>query len=230
MAKWTSKNIDGEFDAQVELNYSGPEMLLVDDRKKVAQFDDSESSFQIMLFGKDFKYDGNQMTAGVVNKIQFSTFEGDVFVEISDFAIKAKKLSFAINADEIGSLIGTILAKNDKIIGTGGENVLNGAAGDDLIKGKGGDDFITGGFGNDKVSGGGGSDTFVFTQGHGRDVITDFNLLADNIQLSAADLDDYAFVRAKGGDAKLVFDDGSSILLQGIKLSQADDVHITAIL
>ena len=63
---------------------------------------------------------------------------------------------------------------NDTITGSDAANILRGGAGADIIGGQGGADRIAGEAGNDVLSGGAGSDTFVFAQGFGRDVITDF--------------------------------------------------------
>lgn len=78
------------------------------------------------------------------------------------------------------------------ITGTTSNNNLTGTAGDDYFDGKGGNDIIDGGDGNDvifdgagsgRLTGGTGSDIFQFTATAGSDVITDFNLTDDSIQL-----------------------------------------------
>jgi Ca2+-binding RTX toxin-like protein len=55
---------------------------------------------------------------------------------------------------------------------------------DDVITTGGGDDIINAGAGNDKMTGGAGADIFVFVDNFGKDVITDFTVNSDKINLS----------------------------------------------
>ena len=81
--------------------------------------------------------------------------------------------------DTVGGAIG-----NDELNGDGGNDVIYGAAGADTIDGGSGDDEFFGGSGNDELTGGSGADTFAFENGHGDDVITDFNVSdGDTIEL-----------------------------------------------
>jgi Ca2+-binding RTX toxin-like protein len=64
---------------------------------------------------------------------------------------------------------------NDAIYGTSGSNDLRGNAGNDILEGRGGNDFLTGGAG---------ADTFVFDENWGTDVINDFEVGIDKIDLS----------------------------------------------
>ncbi|MBM2607624.1 hypothetical protein JQN96_00120, partial [Pasteurella multocida] len=50
-------------------------------------------------------------------------------------------------------------------------SIIEGQGGDDLIEGNGGDDTLIGGLGNDKLKGGFGADTYIFSKGHGQDLI-----------------------------------------------------------
>lgn len=103
-------------------------------------------------------------------------------------------------------------ANNDIIYGRGGDDVLRGGGGDDLIIGGLGDDYIGGGNGNDilfggrgndringgagddiiigslgrdRLTGGSGRDRFVYQSARdGRDIITDFEVGLDLIDLS----------------------------------------------
>ncbi len=82
---------------------------------------------------------------------------------------------------------------NDLLDGGNQEDVLNGDAGNDTLIGDKGedtidggadDDFIDGGKDNDLLTGGDGADTFFFRSGDGRDIITDFSLGIDKIDLT----------------------------------------------
>ncbi len=69
------------------------------------------------------------------------------------------------------------------INGEAGNDILWGSNGNDTIDGGEGNDSIFGGTGSDTLTGGIGSDTFQFTATAGSDVITDFSLTDDAIQL-----------------------------------------------
>lgn len=84
-------------------------------------------------------------------------------------------------------------AGNDYLrAGNGGGNVLSGSDGNDTLIGGLGDDVLGGGFGKDKLTGGGGADAFSFNSaatGVKVDTITDFNILEDEIRVSASGFD-----------------------------------------
>lgn len=63
-------------------------------------------------------------------------------------------------------------------------DVLDGGSGDDKIYGQEGDDTIIGGADDDYLEGGSGSDTFVYANGSGNDVIKDFTIGEDMLDVS----------------------------------------------
>ena len=69
------------------------------------------------------------------------------------------------------------------INGEAGNDILWGSNGDDIINGGDGDDTIFGGTGSDTLTGGIGDDVFQFTATAGSDIITDFGVGGDTIQL-----------------------------------------------
>ena len=82
---------------------------------------------------------------------------------------------------------------DDTLIGGAGSDILKGGAGDDLLKGNKGNDKLYGGHGDDTLIGGAGSDTLKGGHGHDifvlesfteHDIITDFMLGKDCLQLS----------------------------------------------
>jgi Ca2+-binding RTX toxin-like protein len=85
------------------------------------------------------------------------------------------------------------LGGNDYIAGGIGHNKIYGGSGNDTIIAGDGNDLVDGGGGNDTLSGGSGSDVFSFTFGPYyslspmRNVITDFQHLTDDIDLSTMD-------------------------------------------
>ena len=60
---------------------------------------------------------------------------------------------------------------NDEINDWDGNTVIDAGAGDDKIRGGNGNDTLIGNTGNDEMEGGLGADTYVFSKGHGRDII-----------------------------------------------------------
>ncbi|MEL7039548.1 MAG: hypothetical protein AAFO04_28645, partial [Cyanobacteria bacterium J06592_8] len=82
---------------------------------------------------------------------------------------------------------------DDRIGGKDGWDLLTGDAGEDEIFGDDGNDTLMGGTGNDTLtgddgSGGQGSDLFVFGNGDGTDLITDFEVGTDFIGLVEGEL------------------------------------------
>lgn len=71
-------------------------------------------------------------------------------------------------------------AGNDNIMTNRGNDNLSGDLGDDSLFSGSGDDILNGGVGNDHLNGGYGSDTYIFSKGHGQDVIYDDQHLNNN--------------------------------------------------
>ncbi len=130
---------------------------------------------------------------------------------------------------EIENLTGS--AFDDTLEGDGGANRLDGNAGNDRLLGFGGADQMIGDRGDDTLGGGVGNDTFLFFNGDGADVITDFTAGAgtgDTLRLFnfGAAFDSFAEVIAAasddGTDTTIDFGGGDQILLQGVTVS---DLH-----
>ncbi|HDR1549183.1 TPA: hypothetical protein QB474_001892 [Pasteurella multocida] len=60
---------------------------------------------------------------------------------------------------------------DDRLYGGEGDDHLYGGLGDDRLYGGEGEDYLEGGVGQDILEGGQGSDTYVFSKGHGQDII-----------------------------------------------------------
>ena len=129
----------------------------------------------------------------------------------------------------------------DFLYGDVGSNVLKGRAGrdwlyggdgQDVIHGGAGDDFIDGGLGDDRLIGGAGAEIFRFgaggSQGFGHDVITDFALGEDLIDLSlVSGIKGFGFLDIQDTfQGALIAVGGGTILLQGVSASElsANDV------
>ncbi|MEL6113113.1 MAG: hypothetical protein AAFR20_09925 [Pseudomonadota bacterium] len=118
-------------------------------------------------------------------------------------------------------------------------NVLNGNAGFDRLEGGDGDDTLLSGSGFDVIDGGAGddilegnfnADTFVFANGFGRDLITDFDALNtfEKIDLRGVDaiLDFSDLVQShlsQDTDGNAVITDGENqITLLGVSINDLD--------
>ncbi|MFC5069097.1 glycerophosphodiester phosphodiesterase family protein [Flaviflagellibacter deserti] len=139
---------------------------------------------------------------------------------------------------------------NDTLKGGSGNDLVDGGEGDDLIDAGSGDDVITAGAGNDTVDagsgvdrieggagddllkGGSGGDTFVFAQGFGHDVISDFatsGASADVLEFSIDIFADFAAAMASavqvGSDVVFTIDEDTTLTLDHTKLATlgADD-------
>jgi Ca2+-binding RTX toxin-like protein len=104
-------------------------------------------------------------------------------------------VSYTLNADvETLVLIGT---KNINATGSAGNDSLFGNAGNNRISGGDGADHLYGGKGNDRLTGGSGIDTFHFNTRDGHDVITDFEVIDEHIDLRGwKAVGDFADLRA----------------------------------
>jgi len=107
--------------------------------------------------------------------------------------------------------MGIVLGTNygDTLTGTGSDTIY-GLAGNDTINAGTGNDILIGGTGNDTLIGGAGSDIFVFdARGFGSDTITDFEIGADKLDLSALGVGDLDTLRSYanqiGNDVVLQF-------------------------
>ena len=113
----------------------------------------------------------------------------------------------------------------DTIEGNSGNDLVAGGAGNDELFGGTGDDIIVGDAGNDILTGGAGEDIFVFAPetaftGGFVDVITDFDVNEDAIDLTAFDLGVAELDAAQNNGAnQFAFDDFSNGLTQGLDSS-----------
>ncbi|UWR90225.1 calcium-binding protein [Phaeobacter inhibens] len=129
----------------------------------------------------------------------------------------------------------------DKLIGGGGNDNMRGQNGHDVLRGNSGWDQLLGGRGNDRIYGDGGqdrligqegydtltggahADTFVFHRGYGTDIITDFTVGEDRIQIGrgADGMDDLTFT-SQGNSVQITFAD-VTIMVENSTLAQIED-------
>ena len=123
----------------------------------------------------------------------------------------------------VGTLNGTSLAKDNVAIAYGVtiENAVGGS-GNDTIIGNAAANRIVGGGGDDLLTGGGGADVFVFANGFGQDIVTDFEDGLDLLDFRAfgATLADATI--ANGATGAVVDWSGATVTLTGIWSTQLD--------
>jgi len=125
----------------------------------------------------------------------------------------------------------------DMLDGGKGNDQINGGAGNDVLVGGKGRDELNGGEGNDTLEGGKGNDLFVFTGASGEDVVTDFSIHHDTLDISgtSTDFTDLASVEAAatetsvGGIEGLLIDlgAGNSVFLQGLDIDDLKEADVT---
>ncbi len=115
---------------------------------------------------------------------------------------------------------------NDQLFGGTGNDTLLGGEGDDGLDGGAGLDSLKGGAGDDILTGGGDRDTFVFTDGSGRDTITDFETI-DRIDARSFGLPEFddlpSYASQVGSDVVIQLDADDQVTLLGVNLSDLDE-------
>ena len=159
------------------------------------KFDDNESPANIagQLSGGVFIVDNNTKTP--------LTIAEDV--EVVDATKRTKAIKITGNELENTILGGS--GKNTIYGGDGYDSIVGGKLADKLF-GEGDDDTLWGGAGNDTLTGGDGNDLFVYTAG--KDVITDYTVDDDAIQIAGK----WTKSSVKGSDVVLTFGSTSKTL------------------
>lgn len=121
---------------------------------------------------------------------------------------------------------------DDVMAGGNGEDSLAGGAGDDVLDGGNGRDTLNGGAGDDVLTGGNGPDKFVFEDGFGDDIITDFGR-HDRIQFADelfASPDAVLMASEQVGEDTVITAGTNSVTLLGVLQTSlhADDFSILA--
>lgn len=104
-------------------------------------------------------------------------------------------------------------AGNDRLFGGLDDDALFGGSGNDFLTGGAGDDWLIGGVGADTLTGGAGADRFALRSGTGADLITDFSIEDDKIELISGTA---RRVTASGASTVVSLSDGSRFTLLGV--------------
>ncbi|WP_058949016.1 calcium-binding protein [Acinetobacter bouvetii] len=106
---------------------------------------------------------------------------------------------------------------NDTIYGRNGDDYLDGGSGNDKLYGGNGEDTLIGGTGSDYLEGGSQGDTYIFSKGHGQDIVYDYSGGAagdDTIKFTDVKFEEVKFIK-EGADLKLFgYSEGDSITIK----------------
>jgi Ca2+-binding RTX toxin-like protein len=161
-----------------------------------------------------FSGSGNDLLDGGagVNTVSYANATSAVHVDLNIITAQHTGGAGIDTLANVANLIGSNY--DDTLTGGYDNNVFHGGLGNDFLNGGGGDDVLVGGPGNNTLTGGSGSDTFAWEHGNvGHDLVTDFSIGVDKLDLSqllqgenasAASLDDYLHFKVTGSGASLV--------------------------
>ncbi len=168
--------------------------------------------------------------------------DGGTEFDIADYQTSsgAVEIDLALNiarggdaeGDTLTSIEGLIGSwRDDRLLGDAADNQLDGSVGNDVIAGRGGDDVLTGGHGMDIF-------IFVHQDNAERDIITDFEVGIDKIDLSDTEFDldccdpanetawqdmfesgDGDYMEQVGNDVVIHSSDTDTITLQNVQMS-----------
>src|SRR5215813_11157019 len=119
---------------------------------------------------------------------------------------------------------------NDRIEGGAGNDTIIGGAGCDILVGGDGNDRLDGSSGNEQMTGGAGGDTFVLGSLKAHDVISDFQVGTDHLEIHAttAQLADLHIAATTGG-ALLTYNHGAcEVVLTGVNPAGIDPHQLIA--
>ena len=178
-------------------------------RNATTSFDDTITDFDVTqdkidLAGLGFTDIGNGR--GGTLQVSYSASSDRTYIKDYDADASGNRFELILS----GNLTSTLTANNfifnrvitgtsgsDSLLGSDSADTVLGLAGNDSLSGGAGDDKLDGGAGMDTLTGGAGADTFVFSNrldsyrnyntggANLGDLITDFDITADKIDLSA---------------------------------------------
>ncbi|MGJ8625261.1 MAG: calcium-binding protein, partial [Yoonia sp.] len=122
---------------------------------------------------------------------------------------------------------------NDKLTGGTGDDILDGGSQGDRLFGGDGEDILHGSIGDDELTGGADADSFVFAGTVNDDIITDFEVGVDQIDMTDygpfSNVDVVALLSQSGDDVVLDLGHHGTVTMQDIDLgdlSLTDFVYI----
>ena len=186
----------------------------------------------------------DSMAGGAGNDTYNVDNVGDVVTEAAgegtDTVLTTVNYSLAAGSEieflRVSGTAGLSLTGNEfdnTLVGGNGADTLIGGAGNDVLNSGAGNDLLTGGAGNDTMNGGAGADVFSFVAGFGNDLVGDFTLGQDKLDLTglgitAANFTASASINAAG--TAIITIGSDSIRLNGITAATLHAANPTSFL
>ncbi|WPN55379.1 M10 family metallopeptidase C-terminal domain-containing protein [Pseudomonas sp. P9_31] len=178
-------------------------------RNATASFDDTITDFDVTQDKIDFAglgFTGLGNGHGGTLQVSYSASSNRTYIKDYDADASGNRFELMLSGNLASALtvshfifnhVVTGTSGSDSLLGSDSADTLLGLAGNDSLSGGAGDDKLDGGAGMDTLTGGSGVDTFVFSNrldsyrnyntggANLGDLITDFDITADKIDLSA---------------------------------------------
>lgn len=193
--------------------FTGAMSLHINNKKTEAVWT-SDRGAEITFGGTGFKGNSDDiLTAGQITSIKILDDEHDRALTVTDLDVKATKVMDKLEKGP-EDLLFFLTRGDDRVIGNWRADVIFGGAGNDVLTGKGGNDIFY--FRTYEES------TAEAKTRKETDVITDFDTTGVDADFLYMDkTEEFTYTRAnKGHDTLLTFEDGSSLLLEGVKRSE----------
>ena len=180
---------------------------------------------QVILQGHNFDYAGGMLTGGIIDKVTFTSDEGEPVETATNMHLDARLVRGDTMSDYFTGLSYKLFFVDLKLVGTKLDDAnLNTGYGNDRLIGGAGDDTLSGAPGHDVLTGGSGNDIFVFSDRFDKDTVTDFDAdggagFQDVIQATFADVES---ITQSGKNTIIDFGDGDMLTLLGVKKEQID--------
>lgn len=167
------------------------------------RFDEGEADLQELAANQIWGGDGHDLIIAAAGDDRIGAASGDDTIE----AGSGNNLVFAG-------------AGTDRIVTGDGDDTIFGGPGNDSIIGGAGADILWGGSGDDSLSGGAGADIFSFTGTIGQEIVSDFNMDEDTLNIAGVSSENTEFAETDTG-LLITLGDGGTILLVGLTESDA---------
>lgn len=196
--------------------FEGSLDLKVKKQGELAVWTDDTTGAQIRATGKNFEVSGDNedyLGGGKITGVVVTDGDDKTILTISDLNIKATKLMAAFDDGGSTGALYFLTKGDDTVVGSKTANAILGGAGDDTMTGGKGADYFQ--FHAEMVW-----EQPLRKGAAEHDVITDFDTTGDDRD-GLQYLGEFDYAKAnKGHDTLITYEDGSTLLLEGVKKSE----------
>lgn len=143
------------------------------------------------------------MVGGLGNDTYFVDNKDDKIIEYKDEGIDTVNVTFSYTLEGNFENLNLLADNNINGKGNSADNLIQGNSGNNALYGLAGDDILYGGKGNDSLYGGIEDDVYLFSQGDGKDMISDDAGVEDSIQ----------FDNTVDSSSIAIFQDGNNLII-----------------